>query len=106
MKTINGIFKLMLGTSAIILAVAALSYTSTPAHAENNSTNENMMLPQPGQSYGKYRVQYVCGLDGNSKFFWHICATNTETGKFKVFRWSKDSQDWVEQFGKDIPSLP
>ena len=106
MKTINGIFKLMLGTAAIILSIAALAYSSKSAHAEPAENNKSLMLPQPTQTVGKYQIQYVCGLDGNDKFYWHMCIGNTETGKFDVYRWSKDEQGWKNQFKTQFPSLP
>lgn len=104
MKLTNAIFKLMLGTAAIVISFAALSYASKTAHAEPEYVSKPLM--QPNMSSGKYNVQYFSGLDGTDKFYWHLCISNTETGKFIAYRWSKDDQDWIDNFGKQVPVLP
>lgn len=105
MKTTNAIFKIMMGTAAIILSFAALSFASSNANADPQPTF-NKMLPQPNAANGKYNIQYFSGLDGNNKFYWHVCVSNTETGQFYVYRWSRDDQDWQDNFGKQVPQLP
>ena len=106
MKTINGIFKLMMGTSAIILSIAVLAYSTKSVMAEPNNNNESFMLPQSSDGSGKYTVAYNTGMDGNDKFYWHLTIANTATGKFKIFRWDRDSQTWKDNFGKQAPELP
>ncbi len=105
MKTVNGIFKLMMGTSAIILSIAVLAYSTKSVMAEPANNSESYMLPQTNNS-GKYTVAYNTGMDGNDKFYWHLTIANTETGKFKIFRWDRDDQGWKDNFGKQAPELP
>ena len=104
MKTINGIFKLMMGVSILIFALAAFSYASKPAQAEVPSMNKTFMQPQ--NTSGKYSFQYVCGMDGNDKFYWQVATFNNQTGNLEVYRWDKTDQDWKTQFGKPLPSTP
>ena len=105
MKTTNAIFKLMMGTAAVVLSFAALSFASSNAKADPQPEFING-LTQTTDGSGKYRVEYFCGLDGNDKFYWHVCISNTQTGQFTVYRWSRDDQDWKDNFGKQVPSLP
>lgn len=106
MKTTNAIFKLMMGTAAIVFSFAALAYASNVAKAEPQPEMPTKTLMQPAEGGGKYRVEYFSGLDGNDKFYWHVCLSNTETGKFYVYRWSRSDQKWVDNFGQQVPDLP
>ena len=98
-KKINAFSKFILSISVLILAVAALFYSSNPAIANN--------LPDFIQQNGRYNVQYVTGLNAQGKFYWHVMAYNSETGNFKVYYWDVKTQNWAENFqGKGLPTLP
>ena len=98
LKKMALIAKCSMSTALSLIGVAAIIYSTQPAQAHD--------FPQSLEETGKYRLQYTTGLTSIGKFYWHILAYNTETGKMKVFGFDRDSQTWTPNFsGKDLPSL-
>ncbi len=99
LKKIALIAKCIMSSALLLIGVAAIIYSAQPAQAYD--------FPQTLQESGKYRLQYATGVTNSGKFYWHMLAYNTETGKMKTFFFDRDSQQWKTNFsGQDLPSLP
>jgi hypothetical protein len=99
LKKIALLVKGIFASAILVFSLAAIIYTSNPAYAND--------YPPTLQDSGKYKFQYATGVDKEGSFYWHLMAYNSETGKFKIYYWNRESQAWTENFnGKDLPSLP
>ena len=99
LKKIALIAKCFMSSALLLIGVAAIIYSAQPAQAYD--------FPQSLDDSGKYRIQYATGLSNSGKFYWHMMAYNTETGKMKAYFWDRDARGWKENFsGTDLPELP
>ena len=76
----NNFLKACFGISLVILSTAVLIFSTQPAIAD---------APQQSYATGKYQTscQYVHNSD-ESKMFFAVYVTNTETGEGALYHWS------------------
>lgn len=79
---INGIFKICLGISAIILSAAAFNLTIQPANAAPKP--EVKMVDEETSKTGQFQVA-IAGANEGDKITWTAILLNTENGKTSTY---------------------
>lgn len=93
------ISKTMIAAAVIALTFAFMLHAAPTAHAAD--------FPSQLEETGNYRLQYATGTSSSGKFYWHMMAYNTQTGKMKAYFWDVSAQSWELNFkGASLPELP
>lgn len=104
MKTKNNFLQISSGISFVILSIAILIYSLGSVKAEKESATPVFSKMSPPAS-GKYAFEYIVSTTPSGVFYWHMMVYNSETGKCKMFYWSKDDQKWYENFDGQTPDV-
>lgn len=100
---VKGIF----ASACLSLGVAAVLYSASPVQANEGPALSDFVKTNQTTSSGKYRMQYVTGLNKSGDFYWHMMTYNTETAKMNLFYWDRKGQQWKMNFnGQQLPKLP
>lgn len=80
--TINSIFKLCIGISAVILSIAAFNFSISHANAAPPSPEE--FIQAGTDKIGKYQMTMAVASQ-NDKTMWAITVYDTETGHARTY---------------------
>lgn len=98
MQTVNSIFKLCLGISAILLSAAAFNFSTQPAHAAPPATKA---FVEDGNNSGKYMISYAAAPGQGDKTRWSAILVNTETGRGHIYFDESSSKPYFSVSGSD-----
>lgn len=90
----NGILKVCLGISAIVLSVTAFNFSIQPANAAPTPLE---FIEEGTSKIGKYQMSMCAAPAGNDQINWSVIVYDTETGNNETY-YSKGSNVFGPSF--------